>query len=313
MPPGGLCELHLHLEGALTVARARALLREHPDAGPPPADALDGDRWKFAGLEGFLRAFGWSTRLLAVPGAYRQLLDDCAAALREQGVVRAELFVAFGQMHQAGLDPRQIVPALAARAAEIEAEGGPRLHFIADATRQWGVGAAERVLDDALALQGHRVVGYGIGGDERALRAREFRALYRRAREGGLGTTIHAGEGTHPDAVREAVEELEVPRVGHGIAAAQDPKLLRELADEGVVLEVCPTSNEITGAWDPAAGEHPVMKLLAAGVPVVLGSDDPAFFGSDLPGERERLREWGVDEETLASVDARALEVAFAS
>lgn len=313
LPPGGLCELHLHLEGALSVARARALWREFPEVGPPPPGALGEDGWEFGDLGGFLRAFGWSTRLLAVPGAYRQLLGDLARQLQEQGVSRAELFVAFGQMHQADLDPRKIVPELAEQAAGIEAAGGPRLHFLADATRQWGVTAAERVLDDALALQDHRVVGFGIGGDESALRAREFRGLYRRARAAGLGTSIHAGEGTHPDAVREAVEELGVPRVGHGIAAARDPQLLRELAEEAVVLELCPTSNEVTGAWDPASGEHPVLRLLAAGVPVVLGSDDPAFFGCDLPGERERLRGWGVDEETLALIDARAFEVAFAA
>ena len=273
----------------------------------------EGARWSYDGLGGFLRLFGWSTRLLRSPEAYTAVLDDLLVSLDEQGLQRAEVFLAFGQMHRVGVEPGPIVRRLAERAHERESEGGCSVHFVADATRNWGVAAAERVLDAALDLRGHRVVGFGMGGEEASLRAREFRRVYRRAAEHGLPTSCHAGEGTHPDAVREVVEELEVRRVGHGIAAVEDPALLRELRDAGITLEVCPTSNECTGAWNPKSGDHPVLRLVEHGVDVVIGSDDPAFFGTTVTQEFARLSEWGLSDEQLRDIDAHARRVAWAS
>ena len=311
-PP--LQELHLHLEGALSATRARALAASLEDPPPPPPGAWREDggrlRWDFRTLPEFLVRFGWGSRLLRTPRAYVQVLDDLADSLQEQGVAGAEVFVAFGQMHHGGVDPRQILPALARRAAERAEAGGPALWFVADATRNWGVTAVERVLDMALDLREHRIVGFGVGGDETSLRARELRRVYRRAAEHGLPASCHSGEGTSADAVRETVEELGVRRVGHGVAAVEDERLLRELREEGVVLEVCPTSNERTGVWDPR-GPHPLLRLLEHGVPVVLGSDDPAFFGCTLRSEFERVRSWGVDAERLEAMRRRSFEVAF--
>ena len=308
-------ELHVHLEGALTAARALELARRATDV---PPDAPQGcvveregrPRWHFDSLRGFLEAFGWASRQLRTPTAYVAVLDDLAASLRAQRVVGAEVFVAFGQMHRGGIDPAAIVPTLAARAREIEDAGGPAIHFVADVTRNWGVAAAERALDAALELQEHRIVGFGMGGIETSYRARDFRRVFRRAAENGLGLSCHAGEGTSAESVRETVQELGVRRVGHGIAAADDERLLRELRDEQVVLEVCPTSNEKTGVWDPAT-PHPLLRLLAAGVPMVLGSDDPAYFGCTLRAEIARVRSWGVDDADLTAMIRRAHRVRF--
>lgn len=310
-----LCELHLHLEGALTAARAHLLATSLEDAPPMPAGVWQGAgaerRWRFADFQGFLEAFGWASRLLRTPRAYLALLDDLVDALDREGVQSAEVFVAFGQMQRGGIDPADIVPALARRAQERAEAGSADLWFIADATRNWGRDAVERVLDAALDLQQHRIVGFGVGGGETTLPVRELRSIYRRAGENGLGLSCHAGEGTTADAVRATVDELGVRRVGHGIAAADDERLMRELREEGVVLEVCPTSNERTGVWNPRT-PHPVLRLLAHGVPVVLGSDDPAFFGSSLRGEFARVREWGVSESTLDAIAQRAFDARFA-
>lgn len=310
-------ELHLHLEGALTARRALALASRATGVPPepPPAGSIveteRGPRWAFPDLGGFLAAFGWASRRLRSAEAYVGVLDDLARSLRDQDVIAAEVFVAFGQMHRGEIDPKTIVPALAARAKEIEDEGGPSMWFVADVTRNWGVDAADRALDAALDLQEHRIVGFGMGGIETSYRARDFRRVFRRAASSGLGLCCHAGEGTTPDHVREVVEELRVRRVGHGIAAASDPLLMRDLRTEGVVLEVCPTSNEKTGVWNPRT-PHPLLTLLEHGVPVVLGSDDPAFFRCTLRSEVERVRSWGVPSEVLDAMIRRAATVRFA-
>jgi adenosine deaminase len=103
-----------------------------------------------------------------------------------------------------------------------------------------------------------------------------------------------------------------VTRVGHGIAAADDAKLMRELAEAGIVLEVCPTSNLKTGAWDAGRGAHPIFALDAAKVPIVLGSDDPAFFDCDLRSEERLLRSWGMSEARIEHMRTIARRSRFA-
>jgi adenosine deaminase len=305
-----LVELHLHLEGCLTPARARALRGRRPHLPPPPAGALAEDRWSFTGLDGFLRVFGWAGRLLDGPEAYADLLDDAFDLLEAEGVVHAEFFLAVGMMRRFGHDPRPIVRHLAARAAAREEAGGVSARFVVDAVRQWGPDEAEAVLEDALALRDHRVVGVGVGGDERAAPAAAFSSFFRRARRAGLGTSLHAGEGTSPRQVAEALA-LGVDRIGHGIAAVEDPLLLERLAAAGTVLEVCPGSNEATGAWLPARGPHPALRMLRAGLRVVLGSDDPAFFDTSPRAERARLGRLGATEAELRAVERNAAAAAF--
>jgi aminodeoxyfutalosine deaminase len=296
----------------MTARRALVLARrdERTDIPAGLVQQDDRPRWEFDDLLTFLELFGWSTRLLRDASSYVDVLKDLLRSLDEQDIREAELFVAIGQMHRMGTDPTTILPALARVAAEHADRGGCQAWFIADSTRQWGASAAERVLDTALDLRAHRIVGFGMGGDERGARAREFRALFRRAREHGLGTTCHAGEGTTPDAVLEVVEELEVTRVGHGISATQDPDLMRQLAAAGIVLEVCPTSNRRTRSWD-GEGRHPLFTLLEHGVPCILGSDDPAYFGSSLRGEIEWAVQEGLDRASIEAMCARSLDCGF--
>jgi adenosine deaminase len=266
--------------------------------------------WHFRDLAQFLRLFAWAGQLLDGPRAYRQLLEDTASFLESQGIVYAELFVAFGVMHHFGRDPKEIVPELARWARAHAQAGGVDLRFIADGVRQFGPRAAARVLEDALALPQQRVVGLGIGGDEGSLPASAFAKVYARAREAQLGITLHAGEGTSARAVAEAME-LGVTRIGHGIAAAQDPGVMRELAERRVVLEVCPGSNLRSGAWTRGRASHPLKQLAEAGVPVCLGSDDPSFFQTSLASEWDECLVHGISSEQLRAWNEGAVEAAF--
>ncbi len=307
-------ELHLHLEGAITATRASALWARAKGVPPPPAGGLTPAGWRFSTLPEFLKLFGWMTRLLDGPQVYGEVLEDLLGALERQNVVYAEAFVSVGQMLLAGIDPARVLPHLAAVAGARARVGGPDVRFIADATRQLGPAAAQRVVDVARELAGDcRIVGFGMGGDERALPAADFRGVFDRAREARLGVTCHAGEGTSPQAVREAHEELRVTRIGHGISAIEDPKLVADLVCRDVVLEVCPTSNLRTAAWDPAqrGGPHPLLRLARAGVRIALGSDDPAFFESSLLGERAVAVEWGATTAELARWQRTAVDSAF--
>ena len=133
------------------------------------------------------------------------------------------------------------------------------------------------------------VVGVGLGGAEDEYPPELYERVFARARDAGLGSVPHAGEAEGPASVRGAMDVLGADRIRHGIRAAEDRGLLRELAARGIVLDVCPTSNLRTGVVRSLA-EHPLPELLGAGVRCTVNTDDPAMFGTDLESEHAAAR-----------------------
>jgi adenosine deaminase len=163
-------------------------------------------------------------------------------------------------------------------------------------------------------------VAFGIGGDELSVPAKEFRAACEKARTIGLHRLMHAGEVGGPDEIRQAIELLGAERVGHGIAAVRDPSLMDLLAERRIPLEICPQSNIRTGALAkqlelPAAQieQHPLPKLFRHGIAVVLSTDDPAMFHTELRSEYENARRMGLQEEELRRIAKMSFEYAFIS
>ncbi len=154
------------------------------------------------------------------------------------------------------------------------------------------------------------MVGFGLAGDEAGFPADDFAEPFAIAADAGLGCQVHAGEWDGPESVRRGLT-LPVTRIGHGVRAIEDPALVEELAERGVVLEVCPTSNVVLGLY-PSYEEHPLRALADAGVRVTLGSDDPPWFGATIGGEYEHAAErMGFSEDELRAVTSTAIEAAF--
>jgi adenosine deaminase len=149
---------------------------------------------------------------------------------------------------------------------------------------------------------GDGVVGLGLADDETRGNAELFAEAFAVARDAGLIRAPHAGEHGGPDSVRNALDVLGAQRIEHGVRAAEDPALLRRLADAGVTLDVCPTSNVVLRVV-PSLAEHPLPRLLEAGIPLSLNADDPLFFGSGILAEYELGRQsFGLDDPTLAHI-----------
>ncbi|WP_432081024.1 adenosine deaminase [Streptomyces sp. WAC 04229] len=134
------------------------------------------------------------------------------------------------------------------------------------------------------------VVGFGLSNDERRGMARDFDRAFAIAREGGLLSAPHGGELTGPASVRDCLDDLEADRIGHGVRAAEDPRLLKRLADRQVTCEVCPASNVALGVYEKPE-DVPLRRLFEAGVPMALGADDPLLFGARLAAQYEFARE----------------------
>jgi adenosine deaminase len=185
------------------------------------------------------------------------------------------------------------------------ASGAPEIEWIPGLglSRHCPVPALERWLEPFLELGTFRTLD--LSGDEFAQPIEVFMPLYRRAKAAGLRLKAHVGEwGTAGDVWR-AVELLELDEVQHGIAAAASPSAMRFLADAGVRLNVCPTSNVMLGRV-ARIEEHPIRALFDAGVRVTIGSDDPLIFGTSLSREFLALFDAGVM--TAAELDAVRLE-----
>ena len=156
------------------------------------------------------------------------------------------------------------------------------------------------------------MTGFGMGGDENHLSAADFAGVFAIAHhEASLACTVHAGEAAGPESIRDALDNLPVRRIGHGVRAIEDAGLTARIAGEGIVLEVCPTSNIRTAVY-PDYAAHPLNRLRAAGCAVTLNRDDPPYFGTSIGREYDVAKQhFGWSDEDLASATAASLDAAF--
>jgi len=307
-------ELHLHLEGAIHDFALRTLLARY---GTTAAAQESPKGSSFRTFPEFLEAFKWVSSFLRAPEDYALVARDLAERLLEQKVTYAEITLSVGVMLLRRQQPEANLEALL-RAAEPFERRGLRLRWIFDAVRQFGPEAAMTVVESARSCASKQIVAFGIGGDERSVPTCEFRAVYHRAREIGLRVLMHAGETGGPDKIREAIEILNVERIGHGIAAVHDRVLMDLLAERKIALEICPTSNLRTGALalqlrreNASIQEHPLPELFRHGVPVVLSTDDPAMFRTSLEEEYAHAASMGLQEGELKRLVEMGFEYAF--
>jgi adenosine deaminase len=206
---------------------------------------------------------------------------------------------------------RDYLAAIQDAADEAEEKLGITLRGIVTCVRHFGPEKARDAAHCAAETAGDWIVGFGMGGNEGVGKQGDFAWSFECAREAGLRLTTHAGEFGGPESVRDAVRDLGVERIGHGVRAIEDADLVRELADRGTVLEVCPGSNVVLGLY-PDFAAHPIAKLRDAGVKVTVSTDDPPFFHTTMRREFDGLNKaFGWDAADFAALNETALAAAF--
>ncbi|MEY2231695.1 adenosine deaminase [Streptomyces sp. BF23-19] len=284
--------LHLHFTGSMRPSTLLELADKYgvrlPDAltaGEPPKLRATDERGWFR----FQRLYDAARSCLREPDDIRRLVREAAEEDVRDGSGWLEIQV----------DPTSYAPLLGGMIPAVEII----LDAVDAASRETGLGmrvliAANRMkhpLDArtlarlAVRYADRGIVGFGLSNDERRGMARDFDRAFAIAREGGLLAAPHGGELTGPSSVRDCLDDLHASRIGHGVRAAEDPRLLKRLADRQITCEVCPASNVALGVYERPE-DVPLRTLFQAGVPMALGADDPLLFGSRLAAQYEIAR-----------------------
>ncbi len=305
-----LADLHLHFEGSVPRETLVAIARRNGHAfGVEGAfeRALDNSRRSGS----FLRLFADCCRLFASPADYAEAADALGRRLAAE-LAHAEIYVSPEIWSRFGLDRAAVLAGIDASLGSVEEETGCRFVLLLDSVRQWGPDAAQRVLDLHEESGLARVRGFGIGGEEDSVPPSSFTGVYERAKRLGLGTSIHAGEWAGAASVAAALDALPLDRIDHGVRAAEDPSLVARLASSPVTLCAAPSSNLATGVY-ASWKEHPLPRLLDAGVRVGLSADDPTIFSTSTSAEYDIARKkLGIPEEALERMRAASWDARFA-
>ncbi len=279
-------ELHVHHVGSASPATVAALAARHPDTRVPADPEALARFFTFTDFAPFIELYLATVDLLRTPDDIRTLTYDVAHDLARQQVRYAELTMTPHTSVVGGIPIEAYTEAIEDARVAAERDHGVVLRWIYDIPGESGLPAADDTLSFALDHGPSTLVGFGLGGPEQGVPRQQFAPHFAAARAAGLHSVPHSGESTGPESVWDALRFLGAERIGHGTSAVRDPALLLHLAERGIPLEVCPTSNVATRVVE-RIDEHPLPRMVDAGVTVTVNSDDPPMFGTTLNREYE--------------------------
>jgi adenosine deaminase len=305
-------ELHVHHVGSASPRIVAELAARHAGATSVPADPqLLADFFTFRDLSHFVEIYLSVVDLVRDAEDIWTLTYEVAREMAGQNIRYAELTLTPYSSIQRGIAAEAYCEAVEDARRRAARDHGVQLRWCFDIPGEAGMESADVTLEVALRHRPDGLVSFGLGGPERGVPRAKFAPHFARARAAGLHSVPHAGESTGPEEIWDAITLLGAERVGHGIAAARDERLLAHLAAERIPLEVCPTSNVRTRSV-PSLAAHPLPALVAAGVPVTINSDDPPMFSTSLNGEYAVAAELlGLDEQGVAALARAAVDASF--
>jgi adenosine deaminase len=311
-------DLHRHLEGSLRVSTLQELARQgeidlplEPERlqsliGMRSADRRDPQTLltKFQ----FLRRVYVSPEL--IQRVVREVVEDAAA----DQVIHLELrFSPRALAGERDFPEDEVINWVVEAAQEAASEQAVTVRLIASVNRHEPLPGAEKIAAAVAARKGEFLVGFDLAGDEESFRADPFLPLFREVKQEGLYLTVHAGEWSGADAVRQAIEDFGVDRIGHGVRVGEDSAVAALARERAVPFEVCPGSNIASGivsGWE----DHPVREMIVSGLYVTLNSDNPGILSSTLSEDLDELvRHTDLSVQTVQATMLNAARAAFLS
>lgn len=305
-------ELHVHHVGSASPRIVAELAVRHPEVGVPADPERLAEFFTFRDFSHFIEVYLAVVDLITDPADVRMLTYEVARELAGQQVRYAELTITpYSSVHR-GIAAEAFCEAIEDARLAAERELGIVLRWCFDIPGEAGLPSAELTARIATELQPAGLISFGLGGPEVGVPRAQFQPYFDQARALGLHSVPHAGETTGPQTIWDSLRLLGAERIGHGTSAAADLELLAYLRENRIALEVCPTSNVATRAV-PSLAEHPLPRLVEAGVPVTINSDDPPMFSTTLNNEYAIAAQLlGLDQAGLAELAQAAVTASFA-
>ncbi len=304
-------ELHLHIEGTLEPELMFALAQRNRVALPWPDIAALRRAYAFVDLQSFLDVYYQGAAVLRHARDFYDLTWAYCERAAADGIVHAEIFVD-PQTHTArGVPLDVVVEGLEGALAAARTRWGMTSAIIPCFLRHLSPEQAAQCYADCKRF-GDRFVAFGLDSSERDHPPGAFAQVFAELRADGYRAVAHAGEEGPAAYVREALQQLQVDRIDHGVRCLEDAALVQELVARGLPLTVCPLSNVRLGVVARMA-DHPLPQMLAAGLHVTINSDDPAYFGGYLGDNYAAVCEaFRLDRDSVTRLAAHAIAASFA-
>lgn len=301
-------ELHVHLESTMDPDRLTAYAARQGRLLPRSGKELY--HCSAEDLSNFLAFLDSICSLVGRPEELEEIACDFSLRGRQENIVYTEAIL--NPTHWPQFSAEQIIGAVTRGFDRGAALGGTDCRFSLSLSRDQSAEAARSLVETMIACRTDRLAGLSIDGNE-ALTGRtgeRFAPAFAAAKAAGFGLTVHAGESSGPEGVRDALDLLRADRLDHGVRAAEDPVLVKELARRQIPLNVCLTSN-LTLLYSTAA-EHPLRELWDAGVKLTFSRDDPTFLDLTLTEELARCAEFAAfSEKDLLRAQYHAIDASF--
>jgi aminodeoxyfutalosine deaminase len=290
-------ELHVHLEGTVRPHALLDIANRNGVSLPARTEEDLAKLYTFRDFDHFIEMWVMTTVAIRTEADFREIVVEYAREAAAHGAVYIEGIFTPAERVRGGASWDQVFSGFCDGAELAERETGVTVRLTPDIPRGFALEQAMETARYAVKYRDRGVVGLGLGGLEQQFPPEPFEPAFRLARDGGLGSVPHAGEVAGVASIRGALDALGADRLRHGIRAVDDADLLQELADRGIVCDVCPVSNLRTGAV-VSLEAHPLSTLLAAGVACSISTDDPALFDTNLTYDYDAAAALGCDAET---------------
>ena len=291
-------ELHVHLEGSVSPAALIAAADRNGCELPVRDERELRDFMAFRDFDHFIEAWFATTTVLRTERDYRELVVDYVRRAAGAGAVYIEGIFSPTDKLPLGVDLDTVFTGFCDGAQAAREETGVEVRLTPDITRGVEVEVAEETARTAVRYRDRGIVALGLGGAEVPYPPEPYERAFAIARDGGLGSVPHAGETAGPASVRGALEALGADRIRHGVRAVEDESLLAELADRGIVCDVCVLSNVCLSVVEQVS-DHPLPQMLEAGVLCTVNTDDPTFFSCELEDEHRAALSLGASPQAL--------------
>ena len=276
-------EIHLHIEAVISLAGVKKLYKNR--FGKEMSKEEQVALFSYNDLNGFIQAFLKIQDMYVSEDDFNLVFKELEKYLVKNGIDYCEAFFAPSAFIKKGFSYAKMVEIFHNQIKRIKEKDGITIKLLMDVSRTFGCENAMKNYEMLKSVPCEDIIGIGLGGAEAKGPAKDFAPVYELALKEGYKAVAHAGEDVGPESIWDSINYLHAQRIGHGITAIQDEKLMKQLADTQLPLEVCITSNTFTKKIVQEASQHPIRQFYDKGMLVTVNTDDPVFFKTTLLDE----------------------------